>query len=116
MQNVSAQSSSLPRMDQLRPELDNVLQSLSLNGYSIFSLINEILPRRNWEDERIKLLREDLERDTADICARLLSHLTSGPERVTKFGRVQCACSALSSNVWATMSTELRVQSRITAT
>ena len=82
-------------MDQVRPELDNVLQSLSLNGYSIFSLINDILPRRNWEDERIKLLREGLERDSVDICARLLSNMTSGPERVIKFGRVQCACSLL---------------------
>lgn len=80
-------------MDQLRPELDNVLQSLSLNGYSIFSLINDVLLRRNWEDKRMKVLREGLERDTADICARLLSHITSGPERVMKFGRVQGACS-----------------------
>ena len=80
-------------MDQLRPELDNVLQSLSLNGYSIFSLINDVLLRRNWEDKRMKVLREGLERDTADICARLLSHITSGPKRVMKFGRVQGACS-----------------------
>ena len=82
-------------MNQLRPELDNILQSLSLNGYSIFSLINDIVPRRNWEDKRNRVLREGLERDTADICACLLSHITSGPERVMKFGKVQCACSIL---------------------
>lgn len=82
-------------MDQLRPELDNVLQSLSLNDYSVFSLIKDILARCNWEDERIKVLREGLERDTADICTCLLSHITSGPERVMKFGRVQCAFSIL---------------------
>ena len=76
-------------MDQLRPELDSVLQCLSLNGYSVFSLIDDILARGNWEDERIKTLREGMERDAADICARLLCHITSGPERVLKFGRVQ---------------------------
>jgi hypothetical protein len=78
-------------MDQLRPELDNVLQCLSLNGYSILSLINDILAPCSWEDERIKLLREGMERDAADIRARLLCHTTSGPERVLKFGMVQCA-------------------------
>jgi hypothetical protein len=82
-------------MDQLRPELDNVLQSFPPNGYSVLSLINDLLAHRNFEDERIKMLREGMERDTADICARLLSHITSGPERVSKFGRVQCACSIL---------------------
>jgi len=80
-------------MDQLRPELDNVLQCLSLNGYSLFSLIDDIHAscNSNCEDERIKTLREGMERDTADICARLLCHITSGPERETvlKFGKVQ---------------------------
>lgn len=82
-------------MYQLRPELDNVLECLSLNGYSIFSLIDDILARCNWEDDRIKILRGGMERDAADICARLLCHVTSGPERVMKFGRVQCTCSKL---------------------
>ena len=84
-------------MHQLRPELENVLQSLSLNGYSIFSLIDDILTRRDWEDERIKILREGMERDAADICVRLLPYITSGPEGVLKFGRVQCTCSLSSS-------------------
>ena len=82
-------------MDQLHPELDSVLQCLSLNGHSVFSLINDILARSNWEDERIKILREGMERDAADICTRLLCHVTSGPERVLKFGRVQCMCLTL---------------------
>jgi hypothetical protein len=82
-------------MYQLRPELDNVLQCLSLNGYSVFSLIDDILARSNWEDDRIKILREGMERDAADICARLLCHITSVPERVMKFGRVQCTCLRL---------------------
>jgi hypothetical protein len=60
---------------QMRPELDDVLQSLFLNGYSVSSLINDILAHGcNREDRRIKLLREGTERDAADICARLLSH------------------------------------------
>ena len=63
----------------MRPELDNVLQCLSLNGYSMFSLIDEILTHghnlnQDPEDQTIKLLREGTERDAADICARLLSH------------------------------------------
>ncbi len=59
----------------MRPELDNVLQCLSLNGYSVFSLIDDILAHgRNREDQRIKFLREGVERDAADICARLLSY------------------------------------------
>ena len=83
-------------MAQLRPELDNVLQCLSLNGYSVFSLIDDILSRCNWQDERIKTLREGMERDAAGICARILCHINSSPERVSKFGRVQCMCSSSS--------------------
>ena len=101
-------------MDQLRPELDNVLQCLTLNGYSVFSLISDILARCNWEDERIKILREGMERDAADICARLLCHITSGPERVLKFGRVQCACSHFLFQFMPVPSIELRAQISIT--
>ncbi|KAH9161340.1 hypothetical protein EDB89DRAFT_739890 [Lactarius sanguifluus] len=64
----------------MRPELDNVLQvqCLILNGYSVFSLINDIIVHgRNLEDQRIKLLREGVERDAADICAHLLNHNSS---------------------------------------
>ena len=82
-------------MYQLHPKLDNVLGCLSSNGYSIFSLIDEILVRRNWEDDRIKILREGMERDAADICARLLCHITSGPVKVMKFGKVHCTCPRL---------------------
>ena len=82
-------------MDQMRPELDSAIQCLSLNSYSVFSLIDDILACRNSEDERIKLLREGMERDAADICARLLC-FDSVPKRVLKFGRVQCTCLASS--------------------
>ena len=51
--------------------LDSILQLISLNGYSIFSLIDDILARREWEDEGIKLLQEGITRDAVDICARL---------------------------------------------
>ena len=54
--------------------LDSILQLISLNGYSIFSLIDDILARREWEDEGIKLLQEGITRDAVDICARLLGH------------------------------------------
>ena len=80
-------------MDQLHPELDNVLRFLSLNGYSVLSLIDYILTPRNWEDERIKILREGMERDAADICVRLLRPV---PGRILKHGGVQCTCSRLS--------------------
>ncbi len=60
----------------MRPEIDNVLQSLSLNGYSVFTLINDILLSHDFdqEDPNIKPLRKGVERDATDICARLLSH------------------------------------------
>ena len=54
--------------------LDNILKLISLNGYSIFSLIDDILARGEWEDERIKRLQKGITRDAVDICARLLSH------------------------------------------
>lgn len=81
-------------MDKLHPRLDSVLHCLSLNGYSVFSLIDEILTHYDREDERIKLLREGIERDAADICVRL-RHIPSGPERVLEFGRSQCTYSRL---------------------
>ena len=84
--------------DQMRPELNNVLQSISTNGYSVYSLIDDILAPCNSEDQRVRLLQEGMERDAADLCARLLCHITSGPEMVLKFGRVQCACSRLCSS------------------
>ncbi|KAH9037717.1 hypothetical protein EDB84DRAFT_1437375 [Lactarius hengduanensis] len=56
-------------------ELNDVLQCLSTNGYSVFSLIDGVLSQGcNQEDLRIKSLREGVERDAADICARLLNH------------------------------------------
>ena len=65
-------------MDKLRPELDNVLQCLSLNGYSVLSLISDILSHgSSREDQRIQCLQEGVEQDAVDICARLLNHKTT---------------------------------------
>lgn len=101
-------------MDQIRPELDSVLQCLSLNGYSksVFSLMDDILRLApyNREDQRIMPLREGMERDTADICIRLLSHNPSGLERVLNFGRVQCTCSSFGA---VSTNTKLHVQPKI---
>lgn len=55
----------------MRPELGNLLQC---NGYSVFSLSNDILAHGcNREGRRIKSLREGVKRDAVDICARLLN-------------------------------------------
>jgi hypothetical protein len=63
---------------EMRPELDNVLQCLSINGYSVFSLIDDIISHdSNREDRRIKFLLEGVEQDAVDICARLLNHNTT---------------------------------------
>jgi len=69
-------NSSIVTPSTMRPELDNVLQSLSLNGYSVFTLINDILLSHDFdqEDPNIRPLRKGVERDATDICARLLSH------------------------------------------
>ena len=58
-------------MDRLRPKLETVLQSLSLKGYSIFSLVDYILAPYDRDDQRMKPLREGMERDIADIYIRL---------------------------------------------
>ena len=62
----------------MRPELDNVLQCLSLNGYSVLSLVSDILSHgSDREDQRIKCLLEGVEQDAVDICACLLNHNTT---------------------------------------
>jgi ACT domain-containing protein len=81
-------------MDQLRPGLDRVLHCLSCNGYSAFSLIDDILAHNDRENETIKILWEGMERDAADICAHL-RQINSGPESFLKFGRVQRTCLRL---------------------
>ena len=101
-------------MDQIRPELDSVLQCLSLNGYSIFSLMDYILAPYNREDQRITPLREGIERDTTYICLLLHSHDPTGFERVLDSGRVQCTCSiSRAGSHKSTRSAKLLVQSRI---
>ncbi|KAN0140950.1 hypothetical protein V8E53_001394 [Lactarius tabidus] len=68
----------------MRPELDNVLQCLSLNGYSVLSLISDILAYgSNREDCRIKCLLEGVEQDAVDICARFLNHNTTSTSVTT---------------------------------
>ena len=70
------------------PELNNALQSLSTNGYSVYSLIDDILLPCNSEDPRVKLLRGGMERGAADIRARFFDQNPSGPEGAKKFGRL----------------------------
>jgi hypothetical protein len=61
------------------PDLDAVLQCLSDNGCSVLYLISGILSRCNLDDPGLRLAREGLERDTVNVCARLLGHThTSG--------------------------------------
>lgn len=58
--------------------LENVLSSLSENGYSMSSLISDVLLRcYTLESQRVRAAREELERDAVDICARLLTHTPS---------------------------------------
>ena len=94
-------------MDKLHPKLDSVLHCLFLNGYSVFSPIDDIFTHQSYgcEDESIKLFREGVECDALDICARL-RRIPSGPERV-EFGRVQRTCSRLRVSVWPATSTKL---------
>jgi hypothetical protein len=86
-------------MDQRVPiALDNVLLCLSDNGYTIFTLLSDVLSH-NYpvEDQRIQLAREELERDALDICAYLKGHIqTTVP--VTAWA-LQVAQSALRSDI-----------------
>ncbi|KAH9038083.1 hypothetical protein EDB85DRAFT_1888141 [Lactarius pseudohatsudake] len=62
--------------NQVHSGLDNVLSCLSENGYTISSLISDILMRcYTLEHWRVRLAREELERDAVDICARFLRHI-----------------------------------------
>lgn len=62
-------------LNLMRPELNNVLQCLSHNGYSVLSLIGDILSRgSNREDRRIQCFLEGVEQNAVDICAQLLNH------------------------------------------
>ena len=71
-------SLSYHKYHQMRPEFDHVLQCLSLNGYSVLSLVTDILAHgSSQEDQRIKCLLEGVEQDAVDICTRLLNHNTT---------------------------------------
>ncbi len=73
--NLNFEREQEPLCLPMRPGFDNVLQSLFLNGYSVFTLIDFLLSHdSDQEDPKIKSLREGVERDAQDICARLLSH------------------------------------------
>ena len=93
-------------MDKSHPKLESVLRFLSINGYSVFSLINDILAYHDWEDERIMSFRERMAHDAPDICARL-HHIPSGPERVLEFGKAQRMCEILRGPVCSAASTVL---------
>ncbi|KAH9015955.1 hypothetical protein EDB83DRAFT_2232606 [Lactarius deliciosus] len=77
--------------------LNTVLSCLSDNGYTIFTLLSDVLSRRyTLEDRRVRLAREGVEHDALGICARLLSHIpTAAP--VTAWA-LQIAQSALRSD------------------
>jgi hypothetical protein len=60
-------------VDPMRPELDNVLQCLSLNGYSVSSLIDDILACCDREDRRIQTVREGIEHECSDEIASPIS-------------------------------------------
>ena len=61
-------------MDDDANALDAILQCLSDNGYSIFTLVTGVLSQHNLADQRIQSAKEDLERNAVDICACFLSH------------------------------------------
>jgi len=78
--------------------LDNVLLCLSTNGYTISTLLSDVLSQNYpTEDQRIRLVREELECDTLNICAYLKSHIqTTVP--VTAWA-LQVAQSVLRSDI-----------------
>jgi hypothetical protein len=73
-----------------RTRTGDVLQHLSLNCYSIFSLIHDILTRSdkrfNLENESINLLREGLERDAA------LAFSATAPYLLLYLGGLSISC------------------------
>lgn len=78
--------------------LDKVLSCLSDNGYTISSLISNVLLRcHTLEDQRVQSAREGLERDAMDICTRLCGHIPSSAS-VTQWA-LQTAQSMLRSEI-----------------
>ncbi|KAH8976431.1 hypothetical protein EDB92DRAFT_1811877 [Lactarius akahatsu] len=78
--------------------LNNILSCLSDNGYTILTLLSDVLSRRyTLEDRRVWLAREEVERDALGICARLLSHIPMAAPVTT--WALQIAQSALRSDV-----------------
>ncbi|KAH8980615.1 hypothetical protein EDB92DRAFT_1820506 [Lactarius akahatsu] len=78
--------------------LNNILSCLSDNGYTILTLLSDVLLRQyTLEDQRVRLAREEVERDALGICTHLLSHIpTAAP--VTTWA-LQIAQSVLRSDV-----------------
>ncbi|KAH9014974.1 hypothetical protein EDB85DRAFT_2076409 [Lactarius pseudohatsudake] len=73
--------------------LNTVLSCLSDNGYTILTLLSDVLSRRRGRNRNT---REEVEHDTSGICARLLSHIpTAAP--VTTWA-LQITQSALQSD------------------
>ncbi|KAH8977876.1 hypothetical protein EDB92DRAFT_1808094 [Lactarius akahatsu] len=77
--------------------LNNILSCLSDNGYTILTLLSDVLSRQyTLEDQRVQLVREEVECDALGICAHLLSHIpTAAP--VTTWA-LQITQSALDSS------------------
>ena len=64
-------------MDDQARAFDTVLQCLSDNGYSVLTLVTGVLSAHNLDGQRFQDVREELERDAVDICARLFNHATT---------------------------------------
>jgi hypothetical protein len=60
----------------MRPELINVLCSLSGHGYSISLLVEDVLTSQAYDlrDPLILAARDHLERKAVNICTRLFGH------------------------------------------
>ncbi|KAI9431079.1 hypothetical protein H4582DRAFT_1822991 [Lactarius indigo] len=77
--------------------LNTVLSCLSDNGYTIFTLLSDVLSRRyTLEDRRVRSAREEVEHDALNICASLLSHTPTAASVTTWALRI--AQSALRSD------------------
>ena len=63
----------------MRPELISVLHCLSRHGYSISSLLEEVLASQayNLRDPLIRVARDHLEREAVNICTRFFSHAST---------------------------------------
>jgi hypothetical protein len=91
----------------MRPELVNVLHFLSEHGYSVSSLVEDVLgsQTRDLGYQIVQLTKDQLERDAVDICAHLFNHaptsglITSWAHRTTQTG-LRAELETLSKKEW----------------